>query len=55
MVVEQEVINELEGWVANHPTPDEPMLAAGHNSYSPRQILDEVRKGGELGKRLYSC
>jgi len=52
-MIEQEVVEKLERWVANHPTPDKPLLCEGHKSYSPNQIVEEVRKGSELGEEFY--
>ncbi|MCP4351046.1 MAG: response regulator [Desulfobacterales bacterium] len=34
-------------------SPDKPILLAGSESYTPRQIYDEVRKGTLFGKQYY--
>ena len=50
--IDGNVMKEIEKWAAEHPNPDEPLLAAGRKSYSPREILHEVREGTDLGKKL---
>ncbi|MCP4345665.1 MAG: hypothetical protein GY795_09070 [Desulfobacterales bacterium] len=34
-------------------SPDKPILLAGSESYTPRQIYNEVRKGTPFGKQYY--
>jgi hypothetical protein len=50
-----EIIQAMEEWVERHPTPDEPILHIGNGteckSYSPRQILNEMKQGTEFGRR----
>lgn len=55
MEIDQEVIRELENWVAAHSKPDKSLLIIGKTSYSPNQILEEVKKATELGATLYSA
>lgn len=53
MEVSEEVIQKIERWVDSHPSPDEPLLVIGKNSYSPRQILEEARRGNESLRKFY--
>ena len=46
----RKAIKKLEEWVENHPEPDEALLFPG--AYTPRQILEEAKKGTKLGIEL---
>lgn len=45
-------VSKIEKWTSEHDRPNEACLPVGDSSYSPNQVLDEVRAGSELGKRL---
>lgn len=51
-LTEEEVVRRIKGWADRHPTPDEKLLVVGYNSYSPREIADEVRRRTEFGCQL---
>jgi len=49
---EKELAKVLKRWVQNHRTPDKPLLVIGRHSYSPKQIVQEIRDGTPIGKEL---
>lgn len=51
-MIDDKLIKEITDWASKHPNPDEPLLVIGYDSYSPKQILDEVMQGTTLGSRL---
>jgi len=53
MEYDAKVITNLENWAANHSAPDKPLLVVGRASYSPKQILEEVRAQTKLGLEMY--
>jgi hypothetical protein len=42
----------LAVWVRLHPEPDSPELAFAGRTYTPEEILEEVRSGTEFGEDL---
>jgi hypothetical protein len=46
------VVEYIEKSIRESETPDKPVLAAGINSYSKRQLLEEVRAGTAFGREL---
>lgn len=51
-VEEDELVQALNGWAEGHETPDRPLLVLGRRSYSPKQLVQEVRSGTPFGKEL---
>lgn len=49
---EQKILSELERWASRHPYRDEPMLVFGSGSYSPRQMVHEIRVRSKPGLEL---
>ncbi len=48
------VNDALIKWVRQHPHPNSPTISMLGRTYSPRQLLDEVREETPLGKRFLS-
>ena len=42
----------LESWVEQHPRRNVPTIAFWGRSYTPEEVLDEVRDETEFGERL---
>lgn len=49
---EDEIVQALNKWAEGHDTPDKPLLVLGRRSYSPKQLVQEVRSGTRFGKEL---
>ena len=50
---EDEIIQALGNWVKEHPDAEKPILFVTDGKgkgYSPKQILDEIKRGTEFGK-----
>lgn len=47
-----EIVQALNNWAEGHKTPDKPLLVVGRRSYSPKQLVQEVRRGTPFGKEL---
>lgn len=48
----EHIAQHLEEWVAALPEPDCPILGAGDRTWSPRELVEEVRQGTPLGIRI---
>ena len=42
----------LREWAEAHEAPDEPLLCAGKETWSPREIAQEAEEGSEMGKKF---
>lgn len=47
-----ESITYIDNWAQHHSNPDGQLLVAAGQSWSPRQIAEEVQKETELGRQL---
>ncbi len=50
--IKRDFISDIERWVSEHKRPNEACLPVGDSSYSPNQVLEELKSNSELGKRL---
>jgi len=48
---ENELIKAVSEWVKRHPEPKKKVLVVGDNTYSPEEILEEMKQGTEFGKQ----
>jgi len=47
------VIGVLEEWAEKHNKPEQKTLDVGEKTYTPRQIVDEIKNESEIGNKLY--
>jgi hypothetical protein len=47
-----ELLDLLSVWVRTNPEPDQPAISVMGRSYSPAEILEEVRERSDLGELL---
>ena len=52
MTISSELFTAIEGWMHRSPTKDTPSLYVGDLQLTPRQIVDELRAGSEIGMKL---
>jgi hypothetical protein len=52
--MENTLIQAIEQWVANHPEKQKPVLRllAHHTTFSPADIITEIKARSEAGKEL---
>lgn len=52
MTISPELFNAIEGWMHRCTTKDTPSMRIGSLDLTPRQIVDELRAGSEIGLKL---
>jgi hypothetical protein len=39
----------IKNWANSHPYPDQALIITGYRTYSPKQILEEIKNGTDFG------